>query len=392
MIKLRNLFTVFLSLTIIVDMLNGYFINAYNVGVLSQLYKLIVVFICLFILAIRRPSKFFLYTSSIFLLVFGGVVFYSFIGWNGFIGDTLQIAVRCMMFFILYATIETLNPDKKLVGRLCFFMIIVLSVNFLLGYLGYGYSSYGNVELSSGDALGVKGYFYSGNEVSYLIMIFALFSACYFKSSVISILMIMLLLFCAVLLSTKTAILSVLIIFLTYVYSKQKKYIRYLGALVFVIGLFFLAESIISDLSSSEQFKRLAWMYETGGLTRVILSDRDIFLMETIQEASKSDYPVGFVIGFGRDYFDAIGLKSSVEMDVIDMYFWFGISGVIFFICYFLKLKEMISHANDGVKNKILMSFFTMSIVVSFIAGHVVYSGIAVIPLCMVMYSLKKEC
>ncbi|MNC14149.1 hypothetical protein D3C75_619150 [compost metagenome] len=78
-------------------------------------------------------------------------------------------------------------------------------------------------------------------------------------------------------------------------------------------------------------------------------------------------------------------------MDIIDLYLWFGVAGIYFFFKYFSTIRNNLYGNFDGDKaiKYSCVAFFWMTIIVSFIAGHVVYSGTALIPLCMVLYLLS---
>ncbi len=66
--------------------------------------------------------------------------------------------------------------------------------------------------------------------------------------------------------------------------------------------------------------------------------------------------------------------------------------GIIFFVSYFYKLKRLLNKITYEAKNNLIcVAFFWMTLFVSFVAGHIVYSGTAVIPLCLVLYALGKE-
>ncbi|HHH4442718.1 hypothetical protein EA145_24800, partial [Enterobacter hormaechei] len=167
--KVINLiFPALLSMSIPIDMLNGYVLNTYDTGVVSQIYKSFIILVCFSILIIKKPLVVSWYISAVIFLVCGSAFVLALSGGGETISETVQIAIRCMMFFIVMTTLTYLNPSKEFIGKICAILLILLFVNFLLGFFGFGYSSYGNELVSAGDSMGVKGYFYSGNELSFV--------------------------------------------------------------------------------------------------------------------------------------------------------------------------------------------------------------------------------
>ncbi|MDZ3910820.1 hypothetical protein [Escherichia coli] len=391
--KVINLiFPVLLSMSIPIDMLNGYVLNTYDTGVVSQIYKSFIILVCFSILIIKKPLVVSWYISAVIFLVCGSAFVLALSGGGETISETVQIAIRCMMFFIVMTTLTYLNPSKEFIGKICATLLILLFVNFLLGFFGFGYSSYGNELVSVGDSMGVKGYFYSGNELSFVIMIFSLFSVCYFKNEIVCIFAMSMLLFCSVMLSTKASLASTAIIFAVWAFGKTNAVVKAFTTIIIMIFTVLFFDDLISKVISSDIVSRLSWMYETGGLLRAVLSDRDTFIIDALNQLNLLDFSAGYVFGFGRDYLTFSGVKSSTEMDFVDVYLWFGIPGIIFFVSYFYKLKRLLNKITYEAKNNLIcVAFFCMTLFVSFVAGHIVYSGTAVIPLCLVLYALGKE-
>lgn len=388
MISVGNCMVLLLGLCLPVDMLNGYFINTYGIGFLSQAYKVFVLILCLFYLFSNDIILLFKSLGLFFIMSIGALYFYATHGSFDTVLESLQIAMRCVMFIVIMRVLILSNPDVDLVGKVCFFSLLIFILNFILGYLGMGYSAYGNVALGDDDTLGVKGFFYSGNELSFVIIIFSLFSVIYFKRSLWILLFILLLFFCAILLATKTAVLATLVILFSWIYAKTSRLTIIFIAAISGVSIFYLASIFMSDLISSGQLQRLMWMYQTGGITRAVFSDRGNFVYSAFTSSLDSGFTLGFVSGFGRDYFNWVKVKSSVEMDIIDLYLWYGIAGVYFFFNYFSIIRSSLYRDFEGNKaaKYCCIAFFWMTIIVSFIAGHVVYSGTALMPLCMVLY------
>lgn len=391
MISVGNCIVLLFGLSLPIDMLNGYFINAYGIGILSQVYKISVLLICLLYLFSKDIVLLFKTISFLFIMSVGTLYFYSTHGSFGTVIESLQIAMRCVMFIVFMRVLAISKPNVELVGKVCVFSLLVFILNFILGHFGMGYSAYGNVALGDDDTLGVKGFFYSGNELSFVIMIFSLFSVTYFKKQYFSLLFMLLLILCALLLATKTAVMATLVILFSWICGKTSKVAMIFIAAILGVATYYLISVFVSDIISSGQFQRLIWMYQTGGITRAILSDRDNFVYNAFISSHDSGFTLGFLSGFGRDYFNEIKIKSSVEMDIIDLYLWFGVAGIYFFFKYFSTIRNNLYGNFDGDKaiKYSCVAFFWMTIIVSFIAGHVVYSGTALIPLCMVLYLLS---
>lgn len=108
------------------------------------------------------------------------------------------------------------------------------------------------------------------------------------------------LLFCSVMLSTKASLASTAIIFAVWAFGRTNAVVKAFTTIIIMIFTVLFFDDLISKVTSSDIVSRLSWMYETGGLLRAVLSDRDTFIIDALNQLNLLDFSAGYVFGFGR--------------------------------------------------------------------------------------------
>jgi hypothetical protein len=144
-----------------------------------------------------------------------------------------------------------------------------------------------------------------------------------------------------------------------------------------VIAGVVLALVLVPLLEATGLWERFVWFYQKKGAIGIIMSGRDEFVINAMaafqQYASISE----IVFGFGRS---GLGLitKDSMEIDPIDMYFWFGIAGGLFFLfllALFIRTSYLATTSRDSVWGPSVLVINFVLFGVSIIAGHILTSG-----------------
>jgi len=268
----------------------------------------------------------------------------------------------------------------------CQFSFFVLVGNLFLGVLGYGFSSYGSGSVASQRTAGIKGFFYAGNEVSGLfILLFgiALHLAWQRKNKIIYFMLIPVVFAFGFLVATKAAMLTAAVLaFSIPMFNERNRLLNLTPLKIKLLApvlllLVFLLFFLVPILESIGIWHRFVWFYEKKGLLGIILSDRDVYIKVTVEGFYQFGDVLKTIFGMGRT---GIGLfaKESVEVDLVDMYFWFGSIGALFYI-FLLTLYTRISYLATREVNSqwgptVLVINITL-FAVSLFAGHIVTSG-----------------
>ena len=357
-------------LWLIVDSITGFFISFGNEIPLSQLFK----FLALFLVAVR------MFQYSSFLKVLFALLFYiaAYILHLALNNDPLAESLLLLSKFIslwlffLYFRFSIRNfPHKTIYNakRAMFLAFGILAFNVALGVMGYGVPTYGEDEAG----LGVKGFFYAGNELGGLIAAivpFVVYNISMRLSGLKSALAYLAVILTGVLIGTKTAILVALlcVIIVPMLYMPLRRRIKVLSiACLIILPLYNGLANMILD---SESVERWMYFYGEGGMDKLVYSGRDEFW-----KSKKEDfYESGFfsqLLGIGSE-------GKSVERDHLDALIVFGYWGFAFVISFFLYLLAMaIRNRRNNSLVKIIIFSDILIVGIGYMAGHVWFSAMS---------------
>lgn len=357
---------------LLVDSINGFFLGLGQSFPLGIIYKSILLF-CLIAIALkdrRNIPSLFLWIGylSIFLIHF------SCNGNAGKLGDTLSLLSKFWVVYWGYPVMVKIAKDSP---NLTFDRIksifalnaIVLVANIILGILGFGYSSYGD---GGEDSTGYRGFFYAINELSGVILV--LFGSVLFYTKIAFsnmkyYLVLLFLLFCVAMFSTKTAMggMLLLFVFLQYLFGKKKYFIWMtlflciLIPLLLYIGYRMALESGLWD----------RWMYfydKSDDFFSFIVSGRNIFL-ENMKGRYLSSGFWGMAVGLGGNL--------TVEMDPFDAMLNFGILGLVIVYGFWLyMIRQAFVRRKVCLLAKFVLFIDIEILIFSIFAGHLMFSGL----------------
>lgn len=333
---------------------------------LSQIFKLLVLTLLLCALVIRKRIDNEIAVSTFYLTIFlASVMIYT-----EDIGATLIHLTKLLSLIILFVYFrlsnilfksQYLNKAFKVL-KVGFYILIL---NLGAGLLGFGFHTYGNIQM------GQKGFFYAGNEVGGLVISlfpFALFY-CYFKYSnfkyiIFSIILIIL----SISLATKTVMLATLIsIFaIPVLYSSWKT--RSIAFIFLLVTIYIGYIHFIQD-NSNPIIDKLSWEYNQGGINKLIFSDRDEFFNEKYDLFSKAPLCQQLL---------GLGGGITVEMDYFDILLNYGYLGLLFiFFIIITFIYILYKNRNNNIYFKCLIFQDSILLIVSFLAGHLLFSSMA---------------
>ncbi|EOW9488189.1 O-antigen ligase family protein [Vibrio cholerae] len=354
-----------------IDMLSGFFIDTAGTSYqISVIYKGIFIILCLFVLISNDIKEQSLLVGCIILVI----VFYSFAYavFNGFDSLIIQLpeTVKLFAIFLIISSMWTLKDASiGVLDKFNFYTLLFLFFNVVIGVFGYGFNTY--------DDSGFKGYIYAGNSLSAILALLTTHYLVFmYRDGLIKyILTAFFFLAISFLIGTKSGILSVVIISIfVFLYdAKLKVIIRFLTfSMLFLLVLFLFGDFFLQ----SALYARSLYIYQEYGLVGLILSGRNEFF----NSVSKEFFDSGLsTILLGLYKYGVNSLEHDVvEMDWIDLLFSYGfIIYAVYFMCFVFYVLFCIRNTNGLYRKEIIISG-VMLIIISFIAGHVIFNGVLV--------------
>jgi hypothetical protein len=377
--------------SLIVDSVNGFFLSGLGVDPkLSATYKLILLIIVLAQIGAYSARYLASLLALTLVLLVGPIIsLVVTLDAGAFVLDfiTMLKVITAFIIFVYCVLVCRYWPTlvQKYGGWCCKLSFLVLFSNLVLGVLGYGFSSYGRADSESSNQIGVKGFFYAGNEVSGLFILFfgAILHLIWQKSKVGYLLFTPLVFIAGLLIATKSAMLSAMfLVFAIPLFNERNRLLNLTWLKVkmlmpiMLVGII-LALVLVPVLEATGLWDRFLWFYQKKGVIGIVMSGRDEFVINALVAYQQFASIPEVLFGFGRS---GLGLitKDSMEIDPIDMYFWFGIAGGLLFI-FLLTVFTRVSYLATKSKNSLwgpsvlVINFVLFG--VSIIAGHILTSG-----------------
>lgn len=358
----------------IVDFLSGGLTHLTGIDIkLSLAYKMFFLISCLIYMAEKNKIEF---GISIIILSF------SFL-WAALINirstpefSMLDFAELFKLFstiFVFFTFSKFKSYDVlKFLNTMVLIVFATLILNVTLSYLGIGRFVYGD--------FGAIGFFQGGNALSGVIIIAATYSLVKaIRSSIFKFtLCILSWLSIAVLIGTKSAILSVFLIsIVTVILFKPFK--GFLLAFFIVCILMLFSMFAYEFIQSYGLYNRIQYFYQNDGLARVLLSGRDEFLSSAWYKFSNSDLSE-VIFGMGVSGMRTLE-KFTVEMDFFDILFRFGTLNLVIYLIvismvfYKSKLFSKTDFDDESILKDVVIISTVFLLITSFFAGHIIFNG-----------------
>ncbi|GAB56973.1 hypothetical protein GPUN_2859 [Glaciecola punicea ACAM 611] len=301
-----------------------------------------------------------------------------------FIDISLAIRVLFFLSFMLYIVLTQPTVDK--INFILKVLTVSIAVNLAFGVLGFGFATY-----SVDEGFGIKGFIFSGNELAITIIAlsyFVMFSWVKHKSWPIQMTALILVLLCGALVATKSAMLGTIIIVGLFLFLNSRKTF-FATLLICIFSIILFADALGELIKVSGIIERFLFVYHKRGIISLIFSAREAFFLTNLQFTLDNFGLFGWFFGWGQGAYVGF-VKPKIEIDILDMFFLFGLTGLISFLLYFYLVYRLICIRNNFIH---LASFtiWLLILVISCFAGHVVYSGLAAIPLTLAIYATSHR-
>ncbi|UWR39649.1 O-antigen ligase family protein [Sulfitobacter sp. W074] len=280
---------------------------------------------------------------------------------TGVRNDGIALAASTLIYStLIWLAVQPNNsraPEIRVRPMLrCTSTIIIL--NSVIGALFYGYSTYGTKLISSGGGLlssGVKGIYYSGNELAVIVVIISL---AWFKSPAVrgvDDLLRIGVLISGIAIMTKVAVISCGLLLVVLAAEKIRRF-RTFGDLFI---LFAIVVALYYGVSAFgvRAYERFLFFSDKGDIALAALSGR----LERWLEMLNDQTILTVFIGVNN-----IQHPLNLESDFLDMYANFGLIGLMILS---LPILRLIMHSGDRVLTFTAVYVFC----VSFLSGHVFY-------------------
>lgn len=388
-----------LSFYLVIDSINGFMMLGLGVDTgLSALYKSVLLIILLIYLSVYLPRYMVFILAAICALSLGEIISIFSLHTDGSkLSFLIQHILKVLSpLILLIFLIDRLKRDRLFFNKILTVIQInglVFFCNMLAGLFGFGFSTYGQ---GGENTIGSKGYFYAGNEISALLVVFCAFymAKAYIDNKIRFIVLAILSLAVGVLVSTKTSMLAVvlLIALIPMLYEGRRLFLlNNIPSVIFVLAfstVLVQALAIFEAFTNAPVYSRFLFFFDRHGFVGLLLSGRDTFLTELWSLFSQKNLFLGFLVGHGPSYFSEF-TKYSVEMDFLDMFFWHGLPGVFLLLVVFVHLsyKSWISFSDSTYPfARVILLTNTMLLAISNFSGHIFTSGmLAFIWPCFVM-------
>ena len=378
-----------MSCLLIVDSVNGFFLSGLGIDPrLSAAFKLLLLVVVLFQIGAHSLRSLAGMLFCLLLLLIGPILtLIKTQDAGAFINDFITVLKVLTAFIIFIYCVLMARHWPELLQKygkwVCQVSFVVLVLNLILGVLGFGFSSYGGE--GSKTSIGVKGFFYAGNEVSGLFILFfgTSLHLLWQKHKVAYFIFTPFVFIAGLLVATKSAMLSAaVLVFAIPLFNERHRllnltWLKVKMILPMLLVVVLLVLVLVPVLEATGLWERFVWFYQKKGIIGIVMSGRDEFVINAMSAFQQFATLSEMLFGFGRTGFGLI-TKDSMEIDPIDMYFWFGIAGLIMFLLLavlFLRVSYLATKVKHSLWGPSVLVINIVLIGVSIIAGHILTSG-----------------
>lgn len=382
---------IMMSLYLLTDMLSGFSIIYLGLDIKASLiYKVPLLILILGLIARSNILQFNFLLFFIIITFIGPLYqFYKYARLDFFIVDfssAIKILTPICIFF-LYKEWYKNSPELALKSthKILKYSFCILTINFIVGFLGFGKNTY---SVGEDAGTGSTGLIMAGNELggAFLVTFAYMLHMCWnYKSKKLYFLLACFTIACGVSVATKTAILSsfLIVFFIPIVNERGRLYkltllkVKLFTPLILIILFVFI--SIIEVLQSLGLYDRMMYIYNERGLLTMVLSGRNLMIADTLDIVTQNSNLFEQVFGQGQ----ALSLKrldgsAITEVDSFDTYVLYGIFCFIIVFSFYIYLvyksnKQTVQNVNFFSPFIFLTSFILL--LLSQLSGHIWGAG-----------------
>lgn len=390
-----------IPLFLLVDCVNGALLQYTGSSfALASIYKLLVLSLMTVSLVAEKPKQVAGLALLLFFLLLGPALHWPALAMRWIHAD-LQLALKIisplLAFAYLFALSQRLPEQCRLLCQhSLYFAALVLLINIVAGLAGLGFNAYQPLEGVAQSFLGIKGFFYSTNELSAVLLVLccALLVQSWQQHKLRYAIFSALALVIATLLLTKTGLFGVCLLIVLIplllqpaAFWQQKRPWLIAGAiaLALLLGLVWLnGEYLLRGLGI---YDKLQFVYKKRGLSGIILSSRDYYAGKIWQTTTEYYSEWQRWLGVGQGGIGIYLKKYFAELDWFDLLIFHGVAGLFaFLLTFFVFIRSSWQQRVNGFARCLLL-LNVLLMLVSALVGHVLTSGMLWLPwaLCAVL-------
>lgn len=373
--KFDKIIILFILLQPILDITAG--ANFYNINVYIR--GLFFIFSICYLFT-KNKKQFFLLTVLMFIYFISYLFLYKY--------SMVDIISNIMhLFYLPIVTLFFINYDECIDKK---YLVITYLLYIILYFFCYFFNLGEDMYLKAVKKVGFKGLFNSVNEFSAIIIVvlpmvidYLIEKKYYITSSILAIVVALI----SMLTGTKVILGGVLIIFLYFLYNPFKEFFtkqsifKKILTILFIIIFASITTLVITRTTAYKnavvqgKFFKIKNIFTLDGINKVVFNDRFSFVDNNHVMFNKAP--------FYQKLFGVKGLGKTVEIDLFDVFYQYGIIGLLIIISViiwiFLKSK---------LKSIYLLSFILM-LLISETSGHVLIYPAVIIYLGIICYFNK---
>ena len=382
---------------LLIDCINGALLQLSGSSYgLSAAYKLTLLLLMAYSTWLRQPKYLLALLVALLLMLAGPALHWPQLPLRWMLAD-MQLALKVLspllaLLYLVGLAQYSAPLAKRLLLHTVWLSAVVLLLNTLAGAAGLGFSAYQPLEGVAQTFLGIKGFFYSTNELSAVLLVIS--CACLVLSwpqhKVNYVLISCCALLLAVLMLTKTGVFGVAlqVIFIPLLmqdaafWQRQRRVLLIAAALLLaVLMLLLLHGQYLLQLLGI--YDKLNFVYQQRGLSGILLSSRDYYASWIWQTAADNYPDWQRLAGLGQGAIALQLKKYFAELDWFDLLIFHGLAGLLSAALVFAAfIRHSWLQRNYGAGRSVLLLNLLL-VLVSSLAGHVLTSGMLWLPWAM---------
>lgn len=379
---------------LLVDCINGALLQLSGSSyALSALYKLTLLLLMACSTWLCQPKYLLALLLALLLMLAGPALYWPQLAIRWVLADVqLVVKVLSPLLALLYLSglvHRSAQLATRLLWRTLLISALVLLANALAGAAGWGFSAYQPLEGVAQSFLGIKGFFYSTNELSAVLLVIScsLLVLSWPQHKVVYALVSACALGLAVLLLTKTGLFGIVMLVVLVplllqpaaFWQQQRRTIAILAALSLLLLMLLLlnGQYLLQQLGI---YDKLNFVYQQRGISGILLSSRDYYAGRIWQTAAENYTDWQRLAGVGQGGIALYLKKYFAELDWFDLLVFYGVAGLLSVVLVFaLFIRHSWQLRNTGVGRSLLLLNLQL-LLVSSLAGHVLTSGMVWLP------------
>ena len=393
-----------------VDCLNGALTQTLGSSfALSLVFKTSLLLLMLLSLGLLQPARLWWFVVGLAALMLGPIVVFvtnaaATAGNLHWLLTDLQLAVKLLsplLAFFYFVGLQQRSPQAawQLLRRTFVISGLVLLLNILAGIAGFGFTAYQPLDGVAQSFLGIKGFFYSANELAaVLVLITAVLLTLswpqslrrYGAISVTAIVSALLLLTKTGLLGTLLLVLAIPLLYQTAQFwhaNKSRLVMLAFACTLLMLLLWWFSEPLLRGIGL---YDKLTFVYQQRGISGILLSSRDYYAEKILLLYSSQFSDWQQLLGVGQGAMALQLKKYFAELDWFDLFIFHGVAGVLLFVSTFLVFIAYSWRMRKFATARCMLWLHLLLLAVASIAGHIMTSGVLWLPWALAAAVLTK--